>query len=339
MPDSPPEDLVDGAPLDTAPVHSDVIASEPSPDKPAESLLDAVKAATKQGDVSPASEAPEPQAEGADQDTKTEPETPLADDGELSPEEKKALSAKTKERIEKLVRDGKQLRSEAERLAPKAAEFDKIDTAIRGAGLSYPEVADLLQIGVALKNDPQHFLALALPVVARVQEMVGAVLPSDLQERVRLGHISQEDAGRLARAEAGERLQRSRSEVVQRATAEQHRAAQELALYDRAVSSIESWDAAKAKSDPDWSVKRTLVAEKVETVILRKAQTSGGRYIPSPEEAVRLAEDALKEVEGQLRAFAPKPHAVKPAASAGASPRSAPEPKTMLEAMKQAIPA
>lgn len=308
-------------------------AASSTAEKPAGTMLDAVKAAIAPKDATPASKSPESTpAEGEDPDsTKAKAET----DDELSPEEVKALSARTQQRFSKLTKNLKAASAEIESLKPKAAEFDKIDTYVRNAGLSSQDVAGTLEIAAMLRSQPAQALARLLPIVQQLQSMTGETLPADLQQRVDQGYLTEADAKTLAKAQADARFATSRVTAVTEQQQAEARNREFRDLTTNTVDKVTSWEAQQAARDPDWHLKRDNVAELVELAIERKQRELGRPYFPTADEAIKLSADALKTVNDRTKRFGPRPQEIKPLVSGGASPRSTAAPKTMLDVVRQ----
>jgi hypothetical protein len=322
-------------PAETAVPNSDATtaASSTAETKPAGTMLDAVKAA-----IAPKGESPAPKS--TDQPAEGDPDSKAAttEDDTLSAEEIKALSARTQQRFSKLTKNLKAASTEIESLKPKAAEFDKIDSFVRNAGLSQQDVAGTLEIAALLRSPrPQDALARLLPIVARLQEISGETLPTDLQQRVDQGYLTEADAKTLAKAQAGERLATQHvTQLTERQQADQ-RNSEFKTLTTSTVSSVETWEAQKAARDPDWHLKRDSVAEQVELAIERKTRELKRPWFPNSEEAIKLSEDALKTVNERNKRFGPKTQEIRPVLNGGASPRSTAAPKNMLDVVRQSV--
>jgi hypothetical protein len=308
-------------------------ASSTADEKPAGTMLDAVKAAIAPKGESPAPKSTDAPADG-DPASKAEDDT----DDEMSPEEIKALTARTQRRFTKLTKSLKAQSAEIESLKPKAAEFDKIDTFVRNAGLSPEDVAGTLEIAAMLRSPrPQDALARLMPIVAKLQEMSGETLPADLQTRVDQGYLTEADAKTLAKAQAEAKLATTHvTQLTERQRADQQRS-EHQALVSSTVSSAEAWEAKKAERDPDWHLKRDQVAELVELAIERKTREVGRPWFPNSEETIKLSEDALKTVTERFKRFSPKAQEIRPVLNGGASPRSTAAPKNMLDVVRQSV--
>lgn len=323
-------------PAETAVTNSDVTtaASSTAEAKPA-TMLDAVKAAIAPKDATPASKSTDQPAEGEDPDSKT-PEA--VEPEELSADELKALSEKTQKRFSKLSKDLKATRVQVESLAPKAAEFDKIDTYVRNAGLSPQDVAGTLEIAALMKsNRPADALARLEPLVAQLRAQAGETLPAELQTRVDQGYLTEADAKTLAKAQAGERLATQRNTALTEQQQADTRNQEFRTLTTNTVSKVTSWEAQQASRDPDWHLKRDHVAKLVESEIKDKSFQLGRRWFPNAEEAIALSVAATKSVNDMAKKFAPRPQEIRPISNGGASPRSTAVPQTMLDVVRQNV--
>lgn len=341
MPDSSPENTAQAAVADTTVTTTTEntaqvldVTSASSTDTKA-GMLDAVKSALAQTEASPASTEPGTEAKADDQDSKTDASS---DDDELSDEELKALSQRTHKRFKRLSSEVRARKSEIESLRPKAEEFEKIDRFVRQSGLTNEDVGFFLTVGaLAASGKPDKALEQLLPWVQRLQAQAGDILPSDLQERVRLGYITEQDARELSRA-------RSRASLAdQRATQteEQRRLESEQRTWDdrvsKAQSAAEKWESSKAERDPDWHLKRNEVADKVKLAILEKAQQQGGRWFPDAAEIVAISDKALEQVNKLVARRNPTPGEIRPVNPGGAAPRVTPKPTSMLDVVRNAV--
>ena len=337
MPDSSPETVADTATTTditaavTAEPNSDGQAAASSTAETAGSMLDAVKTALAPKEASPASEEPGEAAEATSSAPKAEQ---TEDDGELSEEELKAVSQKTRNRFSRLKSKLDAKDTEIGDLKSKVGEFDKINKFVTDAGLNRQEFDYLLNLGSLIKADKRQALEQLLPIIGALQRDVGEVLPADLREQVRLGYLTEQHARELNKARAGERMSREQAERVAgnaRRDAEQR---QQQTLIDTALTAAAKWEAAKATSDPDWPLKRDEVAEKVKLAVYEESAKHGGQYFPTAEEVVKLSDEALKRVNARFKR-ASKPE-IKPVIG-GVSPRSAPAPKSMLDVVRNVV--
>lgn len=335
MPDSSPEEVVDQTASADTHVEDSSVAESSTAEVTAGSMLDTVKAALGQKEASPASESTGEQADKADSEPNAEDDD---DKDELSPEELKAVARSTAARFKKLTSKLAVKDEELNALRPKAEEFEKINRFVTDAGLTNQEVGQILTIGALMKSDPAEALKALMPYVQRLQDAVGEVLDPDLQERVRLGYLTEADARELSKAQATARNAQQRAERMterQRQEAEQREVQR---LIDSGVKAAGEWEAKQATRDPDWHLKRTEVAEKVELAIARKAREVGRPWFPNAEEAVGLAQSALKEVNARFKTRVSRPSEVRPV-TGSASNRTTAAPQSMLDVVRNAIAA
>lgn len=296
-------------------------------------MLDAVQAALEPKEASPASIEPGQEAAKAEDPAKTaEGES----EDELSDEELKALSWKTQKRFKGLTTALKTRDGEIAELKPKAAEFDRMVDSISKANLDTREVDELIEVGGMLKSNPHAALAKMLPIVQALQSVVGETLPPELQERVRLGYISEADARELNKARASTNLLTRREQETQQQAEQREQQNQLQTHVTNSIKAVEGWEKQQADKDPDWHLKRKEVAEQVELAIQREAIKRNARYFPTAEESVKLAADALKTINERLKRFSPKPNDIRPT-TPGASTRTKPTAKTTLEAINAAM--
>ena len=332
-PDSSPEDVV-VPPTDAETVSDVAPVSSPGPKTPAETpdkgvtMLDTVKAALEPKVATPAAKTPDAPAE-------SDPTDKSKADDELSEDELKQLSEKTQNRFKKLTANLKAKDGEITNLTPKAKEYDNLTSWVQSNNLTPADVRGTLEITGLLKNDPRAALDRLRPIIAQLEHVVGETLPPELQQRVDQGFLTQEDAKALSRANAEAAAATKRAQGLTEQQRQDQAVRDQQAATSQTVSTIETWETAKAKSDPDWHLKQAAITEQVELAILQEVNRRGKPWFPNPTEAVKLSEDALKKVNERYSAFVPKPAAIKPAVG-GASTRSAPEPKTMLDVVKQA---
>lgn len=286
---------------------------------------DALKGSSEEGP--PASE-PEVKA---DSQPKSDAEAPKAeeDPDKLTEEEVKRLPLKTKKRIDDLLGQRRELDAKVKEFEPKVQELERIQESIRATGLNSDDIRNTFEIATALKRgDVFRAKELLTPIMEQLNRVTGGELPQDVAEKVRLGLVDEDSAKELARARAQAQVETfQRQQTLQEQTVEaQRRANADL------VQSVNTWEAGKAAADPDWKVKAPLVTDTIRSMLQQ------GRRPSNNQEAVAMAEEALKTVETRIAAIRP---AVKPitAVTTGSSQqRRAPhEPKTYLDVVDQAL--
>lgn len=320
----------------------DSSAASPAAPEP-KSMLEAVTAALQPKDASAASQTPEPDKpdpETPDDPSKPSEPTEEADPVEEPPEdEKKHWSAKTTRRFQRLSSGLRDAQREVEDLKPHAEEFRQIDTFCRENNISPEDMSGTLQIAALLKSgDYRGALQKLTPIVSRLNELTGQVLPDDLRQRVEWGQISQDDALSLSRAKADAAAAQQRATMVTQQRVSDQRAQETRASWDATNDAVVKWERTKS-ADPDFKLKQQDVADQVALALERgRNQRKDPMWFPTPKEAIEISEAALKTVTERVRRYSPKPQEIKPfGTDTSAATNSATEPKTMAEAIKQVL--
>lgn len=293
-----------------------------------ETMLDAVKAAISPSDTekSPDSETDGSKAEAASESEAKAEEEELGDPTE---EELSLYKPKTQRRMRQLLEERNAVRAELETVKSRAESFDRINDFVAKNGLSEEDVNVGFGIMAAIANDPRRALEALTPIYQQLQSQVGAVLPQDLAEDVRLGYISEQRAYELAQTRAQANFTSQRAERERETYQREQMQRQQTAHVEAVAGAVTSWERAKSANDPDWNLKQARIGELMELEVRRSG------YPQSAKHAVELAETVLKKVETEMKRFAPRTQAVTPV-SGGASPRSTQQPQTMLEAIRMA---
>lgn len=293
------------------------------------STFDLVKEVMDGQEESPPSEKDGNEKAEGDADSKT-PE-PEKDPGELSEEDKRQLSKRTQDRINKLTELRKAAEARVQDLSPKAEKYDQIVGFTRENNLSASDIDNMFTIAAKMKTDPLEGFKMLEAVYKQFAQEVGAVLPNDLQEQVARGYISEPHARELAQTKAQLALRQQREDEQRKIqeTETQQRTVQET--VGRATGAADKWQSTKAKSDPDWHLKQKRVAELVELKLLKT------RSFPKTEQEVyEMCDSALAEVENELKPYRLQKRAITPVTSSS-SPRSVPEPKNTLDVIKNVL--
>lgn len=339
MPDSSPENIADDKIVDnsgtasaaTETTNSDVQAE--SSTAPAGTMLDAVQAAIKPKEESPASKEPGPPADTATPDPAAETDADVT----FTPDELKGLHAKTRERFVKLTSRLANKDKVIADLQPKVAEFDKLLAFQREQNLSNEDLVNTFRIAAMLRNDPKAARAALLPIVQRLNTELGEVIPAELQQRVDQGYLTEEDARALARAGADARLsQQQLVEQRQRADEQRQREATETHVRST-LDAAANWERQQAAKDPDWHLKREAVADGVELAITREATKRGAPWFPNATELAKLSEDVLKGINERFKRFAPRPQHIDPPLTNGASSRATAAPQNILDIVRAQV--
>lgn len=334
----------------SSPASSDVTADS-STAEGAKTAQDAVLAALTSDEESPASDesGTDPaKAEDVAKDEKgAKDEGDKADEDEISPEDLNRLNAKTRKRIDTLLTERREMsgelssvKAELDKLKPDAEAHKQVRTFLSESNLSAKDAGTALQLAAALVNDPEAAYAELQKIMASLETRIGAKLPDDLAEDVRLGHITEARARELSRARAGQNMAAQRAEqertIRQREADEQRKAAeaeaQQKVVRDLAVYGDEL-TAQRVQSDPDWKLKQPLVVDRLKLDIAENGMPKDrADFKKRFDTAVKSATEFLQTVNPTR----PR-RTVVPNESAGSTGQNTAPPKSAQEAVLRAL--
>ncbi|API60538.1 hypothetical protein BSL82_15645 [Tardibacter chloracetimidivorans] len=221
-------------------------------------------------------------------------------------------------------------------LRPEAENYRKITGFMDANGLTGPEVAEGFEIMALLKSGDMGNLTKARDWFAErlqsLNEHLGEALPDDLQQKVNDGLVDEVLAKELAR----ERSQRTHLETKTaertRQDEETRRASETQRVATDMATAVQQWeDGIKAK-DPDYAAKKAKLVETQALAIVAR----DGKRPQNRDEAVALVDRAYREVNDNLKVFAPKPKPVA-ASPAGLSARATATPNSIRDVVDAAL--
>lgn len=309
---SEPMDLDDIAPAKAD--DGDKAASSSAKDEDSDSLLSVVRDVVdgKTGQKDQASSAKGAEAEPATAEpVKKEPAEDYSD-----------VPFHKHPRFQELLRKSKSFEQDATRYR---AVQDFLDT----GGLLAEEAADGLQIMALAKTQPAEAWKRVRPWVEKILHAAGEVLPSELQAAVDSGQITREHAFALNRSQA-----QVQSFEAQRSFEEQRRARQAEADRVQSVQNAAAqWEQDRLAKDPNFAAKNDLLVREISFL-----QRSEG--VPNTAEGVTAqlnkAYAAVNKAYVPPAQAAPVRKAVRPVTGGQSSGNAAPEPKSMLDIVRQA---
>lgn len=281
-----------------------------------QTLLDVVKNAGRkvQPEAAPSAEGKEGKAS---EDSK--PAEAVKDDA-------KAVSEKTEEKLPFHNHPRwKEVLQERDSYRVKAEQYSKIENYMSSNGLQPNEVAEGFYVMSLIRNNPIEAYKVLHGHLQKLAPVVGAVLPKDIEEKVDQGSLDAESARELAQARARAKVL---SEQQQRAAAEQQ-AKDERTRREGAKAAVVAWESSIKQRDPDYPNKQQFIRDRVRVMLQQGEPTS-------PQEAVALVEKAYAEVTEQMLKVMPRPQSARQVVSTASSSVSAqPQPKTLLDVVRQ----
>lgn len=299
------------------------------PDEPRSSPDD--KAGEVAGGVSPAPDA---------KSTAPSSTPPTDDDAELSddptPEEVAGYKTGAKRRVEKLVKQRNEARAEAERLKgiePQAKAAESVTKYLRDNDIARDDFLLTLELAAAMRRgDFKTFYEGVRPYMQLAEEYLGIALPRDLQQAVEQGQMTTQSARLFSR----ERMDRALAESQRVRTAQLYdnntAATAQMNLANAVRDEVNKWEQTTMAADPDYAAKKAAVQDTMWAVVREKGAPQ------SPEQAVVIAQEAYRRVNERYRSWTPPKRPTSPQPrSTGRTNGAAPEPKSLKEAVAQAI--
>lgn len=241
----------------------------------------------------------------------------------LTPEEEAKLPFHKHPRWRQMKNENAEMREKLAAAEPDAQAFQQFVGKVTDAKLSGGDLDQLLNVGKTLKHDPNAAYDYLVKYVSDLGLQLGRTLPPDLKKRVDEGYLTEEDAQRLAKAEADKNLTTAQREEDERNEQAKNAATQKNAL----MTELSNWEFDWKSKDADYEVLQPEVQDRF--VVLAREQK------PKTTKEIRaIADQALKDVRSRRKM--PPPNAVRPPIQSGASVQTQTVPKTMRDSMIQA---
>jgi len=296
---------------------------EPRPSQPAQKDAGGVP-------LAPAAESAAPSPDAA---------KPATDDDlpdEVTPEELASYHPSAKRRVDKLIEQRRALRADVERmkgLEPQAKAAESVTKYLRDNDIARDDFLLTLELAAAMRRgDFKTFYEGVRPYMQLAEEYLGIALPNDLQQAVQQGQMTTQAARLFAR----ERMDRALSESQRVRQAQLHdNQASAMAtnnLANAVRDEVNKWEQTTMAADPDYAAKRAAVQDTMWAVVREKGAPQ------SPEHAVEIAKESYRRVNERYRSWTPprRPTSAQPR-STGRTNGAAPEPKTLKDAVAQAV--
>lgn len=260
--------------------------------------------------------------EGADTAAKAE--------GEAKPEDDAKLPFHNHPRWKAVIEENKAAKEKVATLEPAAQQFEKIETFMTQHQLTHEEVGEgFIIMAMAKAGDPRVIQKLD-DFRNKVALAIGEAVPTDIQEQIDSGAITEVAGKELAKTRA--QLKMSEAQTARRTETDTQRQNEDAAenLRKECQAGVSAWDAEQRKIDPDFAKKESAIARYSRALILEHGQPR------NREEAVNLVKAAYAEVNKDFGAAIPQKQASKHVPSAPSSHGASQQPKTLLEAVVKA---
>lgn len=264
-----------------------------------------------------------------EQDEKVEEnETEKGDDEKVDGDEQdadksKELTAEQKAENERFDKHPRfvQLNERLKEAETKSKSYDGIQEYCNQHGITPKQFNEGMQLMGLMNVDPVKARAALLPYMDSLNAYVGEKLPDDLQKRVDGGTIDINDAKEIAKLRAQTTMSQTRSAQTQ-----------EQVFNASCSKAVSDWETSKKATDPDYAKKYDLI-EPVFMGLLNTARGTGKE--PSPQDRVRFAEQAWKQVTDKLVIFMPQRPTKRSFKTNGSRTTGASEAKTPFELAAQ----
>lgn len=225
----------------------------------------------------------------------------------------------------------------AERDSYKAGneQYQQIQTFMEANNLQADEVAEGYEVMALIKRGDAESIQKALawfePRVSYLKQQLGQELPEDLQEKVDIGQLDEEDAAEMAR------LRAFNARTEQQTAAQREQSAAEQAAESARVQSVkmatavQAWEDRTKATDPDYAKKSRMVEAEVLAEITRT-----GKRPATEQEATELVARAYGTVNEHFKALLPTPRPITPSPASIAANTSA-APQSLREAIRAAV--
>lgn len=200
------------------------------------------------------------------------------------------------------------------------------------------QLAEALQLLALANSNPAQAIEKLQAITDRLSKVAGTKLPEDLATKVQEIEALVEE--KVLDQETGKSIIENIKETARLRAEKQfgtergkQTAAQRAAETQRAiVQDLNAWDENKAKTDPDFGMKKELVMTKYIELMQLEGKPQDSK------QAITMAEKALAWVDAQAGKFRPKPRARRVVTSNGSSTTTSRErPKTALGAVAQML--
>jgi hypothetical protein len=260
---------------------------------------------------------------------------------EPTPDELAKLSKAAQRRIKKLNSQRQKLSGEVQRLKslePAAVMAGKVEDYLRRNDIGQDDFLMGLELMAAMRRgDFAKFHAGVAPYMKLCEEYLGISLPPDLQQSVQQGHMTTQAAAMYSRERMDKAMAQTNA-VKNQAALQQHQqtsAAQQdqfqrKILADQVATAVNGWEAKVMRSDPYYAAKKAAVQSTMMAIV--------GEYGPprSADNGIQIAQEAYRRVNEQYKTWTqPRRQATsRVPSSTGRTAGVAPEPKTLLEAVR-----
>ena len=221
----------------------------------------------------------------------------------------------------------KQLIEERNRYRTDSDQYQKVQDFMSSNNLSEQDAAEAFRVAAMMKNNPSEAYEIVKSHLDALAQATGQVLPEDIQTKLNEGYMDEDAAKELSRSRA--EVQRERYLREQQQTQYRDQAAK--AQFNMLTNTINDWEENTRQSDPDYSLKRDEIDDRVRVLISQEGRPS------TPEAALRLANTAYDQVNERFKQRQPEKQPIKPVSGGKLGGTPTPEPKSLHDVINMTL--
>lgn len=295
-------------------------ASDSKPGETEDSLLAVVQNVANATDESTAGDADSPTVDQSQENTVEDATADPAEDFSKLPFNKHP-------RFRELVKEKNTYKAQMAEYESDAKQYRDIQGFMQANGLSADEVAQSLDMLAKMKSgDPQQAYEILRERMEQLELITGKRLPPELEDKVDQGYIDRQTAQELfqQQMEAERRATTAQSQLERMSQNDQRAHVQAIA------NTVSAWEQATRSTDPDFELKAELVKDRV------RAHVSVYGMPKTAEEALKVSKDSYQSVTQTLLKARGDRTPMRTAVGGKTNGSAAPEPKNLLDVIRQA---
>jgi len=208
-------------------------------------------------------------------------------------------------RFQEVITERNKFEEEVKTYKPVAERMLVVEKFCRDNGVTVQDHDASIRLAALIVNNPTEALTKLERVVENLRVQTGSTLPVDLQTQVDDGKLSLTHAQEMAKLRIEANGAKAKAVTTQNQSAEQ--------LQRQLVTSLESWNVSRMKTDPSFKPKQQGQEDGKYELVTDKFLSLWQRNPPATlEQAVALCEQAYKSVHEFIERTMPKPQIKRP---------------------------
>tara|TARA_Y100001951_G_C11296301_1_gene275899 strand:- start:3689 stop:4681 length:993 start_codon:yes stop_codon:yes gene_type:complete len=230
-------------------------------------------------------------------------------------------------RFQKLIAEKNELKELSNKYRNDSEQYKKITDFIQANNLSAKDAVEGFKIMSALRNNPEEGYKILQHHLNNVGNLTGRNLPKDIQEKVDDGFLDEDAAKELSQARAALYRERQMREQTQQRFTTASASANETQMAD----AVRSWGEKTLANDPDFSLKQDEFNDRISAIVAERGTPK------SPDEVVKIADDAYATINERFKARQPSKQPMKSSTKGKLGGVPVAEPSSMRDIVSQAL--